>query len=208
MFFASNYVTISETRMKDTKGHLQVNEKKVEKAIKQLLLALGYNPSTGGLRKTPYRVAKFYKEWQTLTNLNWREFNATAYRNMVVIRGIPFFSMCEHHILPFFGQASIGYIPKDKVVGLSKLAWLIKFVTVGLHTQEEITHKVIEILQNKGIKDCIVVIEAVHTCMALRGVNTGFDTTVTTSAISGVFEQAPTREEFFSIIQRRPIFNK
>jgi GTP cyclohydrolase I len=182
---------------------MRVNKEGVKRAIRQLIVALGYNPESQGLRDTPKRVAKFYADWFKQSKFEWREFDAFNYRNMVIVRRIPFFSLCEHHLLPFFGWIHIGYIPsgrRAKIVGISKLVRIVRLVSVGLNTQEVITQRIVDELQKRGIRDCIVVVEAIHTCMALRGVQVGFNTSVSTSAISGVFTEIAPRAEFLSVI--------
>jgi GTP cyclohydrolase I len=189
---------------------VKVNVKRVEKAIADLITALGYDVNSPGLKDTPRRVAMFYKQWAEQSKFEWREFDSQQFRNLVIVRHIPFFSLCEHHLLPFFGHISIGYIPEPscKVVGISKFARLVKAASVGLHTQEEITQTILSSLNKFGLRDCMVVVEAMHTCMAFRGVQTGLGTTVITSAISGVFERMEPRSEFMSLLKQPPVLLK
>lgn len=174
----------------------------------EVLRLLGEDPDREGLQKTPLRVAKAMQvltrgygqdPHKVLTDALFEE----PYNQMVIVRDIDFFSMCEHHLLPFYGKVHVAYIPKGTITGLSKIARVVDIYSHRLQVQERLTQQ---------IKDCIestlhpmgvmVVIEARHMCMQMRGVEKQNSVT-TTSAFSGAFNQAKTREEFMNLISRR-----
>ena len=182
---------------------------KIEKITKQLLTEIGEDPNREGLIKTPYRVSKAweffskgYKENLDII-INDAIFNEDA-RDMVIVRDIEFFSLCEHHLIPFFGKAHVGYIPNGKVIGLSKIPRIIDMFSRRLQVQERLTHQIADainsVLNPKGVS---VVMEGRHMCMQMRGVEKQNSFT-STSAMSGQFKKsAETRSEFLSIINRR-----
>ena len=182
---------------------------KIEKITKQLLTEIGEDPNREGLIKTPYRVSKAweffskgYKENLDII-INGAIFNEDA-RDMVIVRDIEFFSLCEHHLIPFFGKAHVGYIPNGKVIGLSKIPRIIDMFSRRLQVQERLTHQIADainsVLNPKGVS---VVMEGRHMCMQMRGVEKQNSFT-STSAMSGQFKKsAETRSEFLSIISRR-----
>ena len=182
---------------------------KIEKITKQLLTEIGEDPNREGLIKTPYRVSKAweffskgYKENLDII-INGAIFNEDA-RDMVIVRDIEFFSLCEHHLIPFFGKAHVGYIPNGKVIGLSKIPRIIDMFSRRLQVQERLTHQIADainsVLNPKGVS---VVMEGRHMCMQMRGVEKQ-NTFTSTSAMSGQFKKsAETRSEFLSIINRR-----
>ena len=182
---------------------------KIEKLTKQLLTEIGEDPNREGLIKTPYRVSKAweffskgYKENLDII-INGAIFNEDA-RDMVIVRDIEFFSLCEHHLIPFFGKAHVGYIPNGKVIGLSKIPRIIDMFSRRLQVQERLTHQIADainsVLNPKGVS---VVMEGRHMCMQMRGVEKQNSFT-STSAMSGQFKKsAETRSEFLSIINRR-----
>ena len=182
---------------------------KIEKITKQLLTEIGEDPNREGLIKTPYRVSKAweffskgYKENLDII-INDAIFNEDA-RDMVIVRDIEFFSLCEHHLIPFFGKAHVGYIPNGKVIGLSKIPRIIDMFSRRLQVQERLTHQIADainsVLNPKGVS---VVMEGRHMCMQMRGVEKQNSFT-STSAMSGQFKKsAETRSEFLSIISRR-----
>jgi GTP cyclohydrolase IA len=175
-----------------------------ERAVADLLMALGQDPDDDHLRDTPRRVAAAYAELLTPRPFNLTTFpNDEGYDELVLARDIPFHSLCQHHMLPFKGVAHVGYLPGERILGLSKLARVVELFARGLQVQERLTQQVAdwlqERLQPKGVG---VVLEAEHLCMSLRGVQaTGAVTT--TSALHGLLRQDPrSRAEFFALAHR------
>jgi len=184
---------------------MSVDLEKLELAAKMILEAIGEDVEREGLVKTPKRVAKsfeyicsgYFKDPKEV--LNDALFESTN-NEMVVVRNIEFYSMCEHHILPFFGRVHVAYIPDKKVVGLSKIPRMVNVFARRLQIQEQLTEQIadaiMEVVQPKGVG---VVIHARHMCMEMRGVETKHSYT-SSSALRGMFLDEKTREEFFNII--------
>jgi GTP cyclohydrolase I len=182
----------------------------VEAAVRQILLEMGEDPDREGLTATPRRVRSMYREvpagyWVDPDRLVNNAIFDVDYSEMVVVKDIPFYSLCEHHMLPFFGQAAVAYIPKGKVVGLSKIPRVVEMYARRLQVQERMTKQIadflMERLQPKGVG---VVIEASHLCAVMRGVRKP-GTIMTTSHVLGLFRTADrTRAEFFSHLARTP----
>ena len=184
-----------------------VDHKKVEQAIRLLLEGIGEDPDREGLAETPDRIARMYEEICGGMNEDAAEHlkkTFTAENNeMVVEKDITFYSMCEHHMLPFYGKVHIAYIPDGKVVGLSKLARTVEVFARRLQLQEQLTGQIadalMEYMQPKG---ALVMIEAEHMCMTMRGIKKPGSQTVTL-ARRGVFETDPALEErFFRMLER------
>jgi GTP cyclohydrolase I len=177
-----------------------------EQAARQFLLALGVSLEPEGLRATPGRMARAYAELFTARPFHLTTFpNEEGYDELVLARSIPVRSVCQHHLLPFVGVAHVGYLPGERILGLSKLARIVEHFACRPQVQERLTKQVTdwlgEHLRPKGVG---VVIEAEHTCMTLRGVQAIGSNTVT-SALSGVLrEDARSRQEFFSLTGVRP----
>jgi GTP cyclohydrolase I len=184
---------------------MSVDLEKLELAAKMIIEAIGEDPEREGLIKTPRRVAKsfeylcsgYFKDPKVV--LNDALFESTN-NEMVVVRNIEFYSLCEHHILPFFGRVHVAYIPDKKVVGLSKIPRMVNVFARRLQIQEQLTEQIadaiMEVVQPKGVG---VVIHARHMCMEMRGVETKHSYT-SSSALRGIFLEEKTREEFFNII--------
>ena len=182
----------------------------MERLIRDFLKELGEDPSREGLERTPARVAKAYEYLTSGYHQNVEEVLNSAlftedYDEMVVVKDIDYFSMCEHHMLPFFGKAHIAYIPKGKIVGLSKLPRIVEMFARRLQVQERLTEQIAgaidEALTPQGVG---VVIEAYHLCMMMRGVEKQNSKTIT-SAVRGLFRSDPrTREEFLTLAYARP----
>lgn len=173
---------------------------------KQVLTLLGENPEREGLQKTPMRVAKAMQvltrgytqdPHKVLTDALFEE----KYNQMVIVKDIDFFSMCEHHILPFYGKAHVAYIPNGYITGLSKIARVVDIFSHRLQVQERLTEQIMQCI-NDTLKPqgVMVVIEAKHMCMQMRGVEKQNSIT-TTSAYSGVFESSKTRNEFMDLLR-------
>lgn len=183
-----------------------VDKESIERAVKQILIAIGDDPQREGVKNTPARVARMYEELFWGMNVDPRELldvSFTEYHDeLVLVKDIPIYSMCEHHFLPFYGVAHIAYIPKGgKVVGISKLARVAEAYARRPQLQERLTSQIAdciyEALNPMGVG---VVIQAEHMCMTMRGVKKPGALTVT-SAVRGIFETRPqTRAEFFSLI--------
>lgn len=183
------------------------NQEKIEKAVYQLLEALGENPQREGLIDTPKRVAKMYQEmFVGLTEDPKDQFTAVFTENhdeVVLVKDIPFYSMCEHHLVPFYGVAHVAYLPSDgRVTGLSKLARAVEVASKRPQLQERLTNQVAialeEALHPKGI---FVMVEAEHMCMTMRGIKKPGSKTVTTVA-KGIFKtDKEERREILSLIQ-------
>lgn len=187
----------------------EFDEKRAENAVRELLIAVGEDPDREGLRETPARVARAYKElfaglWQKPEDVLTTTFDL-GHDEMVLVKDIEMMATCEHHLLPFHGVAHIGYIPAEtgKITGLSKLARLVDVFARRPQVQERLTTQIadslMEILEARG---AIVVIEAEHMCMALRGVRKPGAKT-TTSAVRGQLRDATTRAEAMSLILAR-----
>ena len=183
------------------------NQSVIEAAVRTILEAIGEDPDRDGLLQTPARVARMYREmFEGLALDPSRHLETTFpedYDEIVLVRDIPFTSMCEHHLLPFTGVAHVAYLPNGKVVGLSKLARVVEEVARRPQVQERMTQTIADMLESKlATKGAAVVIESEHSCMALRGVRKSGAMTVT-SSLRGVFrENQASRAEVLSLINR------
>ena len=188
---------------------MDFNLEKTEELAKhyqEILKLLGENPDREGLLRTPQRVAKAMQflvqgyEQDPEAILRSAMFTED-YRQMVIVKDIDFYSMCEHHMLPFFGKAHVGYIPNKKITGLSKIARIVEVYARRLQVQERMTTQIKECIQNTlNPLGVMVIIEAQHLCMQMRGIQKQHSIT-TTSDFTGAFEQAKTREEFMNLIR-------
>ena len=183
------------------------DQERAEKAVRELLLALGEDPEREGLKETPARVARAFKEnfeglWQKPEDVLTTTFDI-GHEELVIIRDIEVFSHCEHHLTPFHGVAHVGYIPSGKITGLSKVARLVDLFARRPQVQERLTTQIadalVEILKPMGV---IVIIDCEHLCMSMRGVRKSQART-TTSAVRGVLLDATTRAEAISLITNR-----
>lgn len=184
-----------------------IDHEKIEKAVHMILEAIGEDPTREGILDTPKRVARMYAEvFDGLNQDPGDYFNVIFgedHEELVLVKDIPFYSMCEHHLVPFFGKAHVGYIPKDgRVVGLSKLARALEAVARRPQLQERITSTVADsIVAKLAPHGVVVVVEAEHMCMTMRGVKKSGSKTIT-SAVRGSFvKDAPARAEVFSLIR-------
>jgi GTP cyclohydrolase I len=180
---------------------------RAERAVKELLLAIGEDPEREGLKETPARVARAFKEnfaglWQSPNDVLTTTFDI-GHEELVIIRDIEVFSHCEHHLTPFHGKAHVGYIPSGKITGLSKVARLVDLYARRPQVQERLTSQIadamVEILDAAGV---IVIIDCEHMCMSMRGVRKSEARTVT-SAVRGILRDAATRAEAISLITNR-----
>ena len=185
-----------------------VDQRKVEEAVLSIIEAIGEDPKRQGLVGTPSRIAEMYAELFMGIDLDPKEELTVSFEEghheMVILRDIPFYSLCEHHLLPFYGVVHIGYIPKGSVVGASKLARVVEILSKRPQLQERLTTQIaetiVEALQPDGVA---VVIQAEHMCMTIRGVKKP-GSNIITSATRGLFRtKAATRSEFMSLVQGR-----
>lgn len=186
-----------------------IDFERAENAVLQLLTAVGEDPSREGLQRTPHRVARMYTELLSGYGIDGRAmvngalFNVADYDQMVIVRDIEFYSLCEHHMLPFLGRAHVAYMPRGKVIGLSKIPRIVDMYARRLQIQERMTRQIAdflnELLDPLGVA---VVVEAMHMCSMMRGVRK-HDARMTTSAVHGSFRtNAATRQEFLDNISR------
>ena len=188
-------------RLRVVHAREQVNLPAAERAVHDLLLALGRDPSSPHLADTPRRVATSFKEMLTPREFDLTTFpNDEHYDELVLAKSIPVQSLCEHHMLPFTGVAHVGYLPGERILGLSKLARVVELFARDLQVQERLTVQVANWLQEhldpKGVG---VVIEAEHMCMSLRGVRAQGSRTITSSVQGLLREDARSRQEFFTL---------
>jgi GTP cyclohydrolase I len=175
---------------------------------KQIIQLLGEDVDREGLLKTPERVARSLQFLMQGYEQNPQEIIRSAmftenYRQMVIVKDIDFYSMCEHHMLPFFGKAHIAYIPNKQITGLSKIARIVEVYARRMQVQERMTTQIKECIQKTlNPMGVMVIIEAQHLCMQMRGVQKQHSIT-TTSDFTGIFEQAKTREEFMNLINKK-----
>lgn len=186
----------------------EVNHEQIEHAVRLILEAVGEDPNREGLLDTPKRVAKMYAEVFSGLNEDPKEHFQTVFsedhEELVLVKDIPFYSMCEHHLVPFYGKAHVAYIPKGgKVTGLSKLARAVEVVARRPQLQERITSTVADsIVESLDPHGVMVVVEAEHMCMTMRGVKKPGASTITTS-VRGVFkEDQSARSEILSLIKK------
>jgi GTP cyclohydrolase IA len=186
----------------------QIDIERVEKSVREMLIAFGEDPKREGLVNTPKRVARMYPEllsgYHTDVNqlVNNAIFNVT-YDDMVIVRDIEYFSLCEHHMLPFMGRAHVAYIPKGQVIGLSKIPRIVDMFARRLQVQEQMTRQIADfimgLLKPQGVA---VVVEGLHLCAMMRGVKK-HDARMTTSTMLGTFRsRATTRQEFLNHLER------
>lgn len=193
-------------RQRIARRQQEIDVEAAERAVVDLLVALGHEPASEHLVETPARVARSYAELLTPQDFDLTTFpNDEGYDELVLARAIPFQSLCQHHLLPFAGVAHVGYLPGERLLGLSKLARVVELFARDLQVQERLTKQVADWLQEhlapKGVG---VVLEAEHQCMSLRGVRaTG--TKAVTSAVHGLLrDDARSRAEFFALAGMTP----
>lgn len=184
-----------------------MNKKRIEKAVREILIAVGENVNRPDIKDTPRRVAEMYEEILGGIKVNPEKELEVVFEKehdeIVLLKGIPLYSICEHHLLPFIGRAHVAYIPSNnKVTGLSKIARVVDTLSKRLQVQERLTTDIAEIIMRKlQPKGVLVVIEAEHLCMSMRGVKKPGVLTIT-SAVRGVFRQnEKTRAEALSLIK-------
>jgi GTP cyclohydrolase I len=184
-----------------------VDKERIEKAVAEILLAIGEDPGREGLRDTPSRVAKMYTEllsgMREDPEMHLRSVFTENYDEIVLLRDIPFYSVCEHHLLPFIGSAHVAYLPTGRVLGVSKLARIVDCFAKRLQCQERLTGQIADLIMTRleplGVA---VVLEASHSCMTIRGIKKPGSTMVT-SALRGIFRKDPrSRLEILSLLHQ------
>jgi GTP cyclohydrolase IA len=181
---------------------------RIERAVREILAAVGENPDREGLLETPRRVAKMYAELfsglHADPSRHLKKVFLENYDEMVLVRDISFNSMCEHHLLPFIGKAHVGYLPRGKVVGLSKMARIVEEISKRPQVQERMTHQIADLMtQELDAKGVIIVLEAEHSCMTIRGIKKPGSVTIT-SAVRGLFKtNESSRAEAMALINQR-----
>ena len=177
-----------------------MNKDRVKKLVRELIIEMGEDPTREGLRGTPDRIADMYEEifagYDSDSELSI-QFSEDS--DAVVVKDIKFYSMCEHHMLPFFGKVSIAYLPSGRVFGVSKLVRLVEKYAKRLQIQERMTKEIADELHAQGVKGVMVLSEAEHLCMKMRGVKN--DATMTSAAYRGFYERKENREDVVAIIR-------
>ncbi len=183
-----------------------MDREKIEKAVRDILEAIGEDPDREGLKETPNRVARMYEEvFSGLSedaHAHLKLFNEPGNDEMVVVRDIPLYSMCEHHLLPFVGKAHIAYIPEDgRIIGLSKLARIVNVYAKRPQVQERLTTQIADFLYDElGAKSVAVIIEAEHLCMTMRGAKAAGAVTQTSALRGAARSDARTRSEVMALL--------
>ena len=173
-----------------------------EKLVRELIIELGEDPTREGLRETPERIANMYKEifggYDSDSELSV-QFSEDS--DVVIARDIQFYSMCEHHMLPFYGRVHIAYSPNGRVFGISKLVRLVEKYSKRLQIQERLTKNIADELHSQGVKGVVVLVDAEHLCMKMRGVKN--DATLSSSAFRGIYENKEEKIGIMSLIRQR-----
>ncbi len=184
---------------KKTKKINRLNKKRIEKLIRQLLIEIGENPNREGLADTPRRISDMYEEiFGGYTMDPQLDISFSEESDAIIAKDVHFYSMCEHHMLPFFGKVTMAYIPSGKVFGLSKLVRLVEKYSRRLQIQERLTKEIANEIMNMGVKGVLVVAEGEHLCMKMRGVRNG--SLIMTMAYRGVLQQKELRENLLSLL--------
>jgi GTP cyclohydrolase I len=186
-----------------------MNRKKIEKGVQFILEGIGEDPNRPGLKETPERVARMYQEifagLETPTEEILKHIEGESHDEMVMLKDIPFYSVCEHHLLPFIGRAHVAYIPSGgKIVGLGELAKVVEILAKRPQVQERLTTQLADLLMKKlKPKGAMVIIDAEHLCMSMRGIKKPGTRTVT-SAVRGIFRtKQSTRDELLELLKMR-----
>ena len=179
-----------------------MDKERVKKLVRELIIEIGEDPTREGLKDTPARIANMYEEifggYESDSELSV-QFSEDS--DVVVARNIQFYSMCEHHMLPFFGKIHIAYSPNGRVFGISKLVRLVEKYSKRLQIQERLTKNIADELFAQGVKGVVVLADAEHFCMKMRGVRN--DATLTSSAYRGIYENKEEKESIMTMIRRR-----
>ena len=182
-----------------------IDTERIAKAVNEILLAVGEDPDREGLKETPQRVARMYIEllggMREDPEMHLRSIFTENYDEVVLLRDIPFYSICEHHLMPFIGSAHVAYLPTGSVLGVSKLARIVECFARRLHTQERLTYQIADFIMGRlKPRGVAVVLEASHSCMTIRGIKKPGSMMVT-SALRGIFRKDPkSRSEVLSLM--------
>lgn len=180
-----------------------MDKNRIKKLVRELIIEVGEDPSREGLLETPERIAEMYEEifggYDIDSELSV-QFSEDS--DVVIAKDIKFYSMCEHHILPFFGKIHIAYSPNGRVFGISKLVRLVEKYSKRLQIQERLTKNIADELHSQGVKGVIVMAEAEHLCMKMRGVRN--DATMMSAAFRGIYEKKDERDNIIALIRKRP----
>jgi GTP cyclohydrolase I len=179
-----------------------MDEERVKKLVRELIIEVGEDPTREGLRETPERIANMYKEifggYDSDSELSV-QFSEDS--DVVIARNIQFYSMCEHHMLPFYGKIHIAYSPNGRVFGISKLVRLVEKYSKRLQIQERLTKNIADELHSQGVKGVVVLADAEHLCMKMRGVKN--DATLSSSAFRGIYENKEEKSGIMSLLRNR-----
>jgi GTP cyclohydrolase I len=176
-----------------------INKKRIAKLVRELLLELGENPDREGLAGTPSRIADMYEEIFGGYRMDAElDVSFSEETDAIIAKDIQFYSMCEHHMLPFFGKIHVAYVPSGKVFGVSKLVRLVEKYSRRLQIQERLTKQIADELIRMGVKGALVIAEGEHLCMKMRGVRN--DSSITTIAHRGIMQQKEMREHVLALI--------
>jgi GTP cyclohydrolase I len=204
-------VTTEESGAEINSPTIRVNQSRIEESMREILTNIGEDPTREGLLNTPTRVARMYDELTAgypvdpVKLVNGAVFNVD-YDEMVIVKDIDYYSMCEHHMLPFYGKAHVAYIPNGKVIGLSKIPRIVEMYARRLQIQEQMTSQIAQFLQDTlDPKGVAVVLEGAHMCAMMRGVKKE-NTKMTTSKMTGIFKENPkTRAEFMQLLNNNSL---
>ncbi len=179
-----------------------MNKERVKKLVRELIIEVGEDPTREGLCKTPERIAEMYEEifggYDSDSELSV-QFSEDS--DVVIARDIQFYSMCEHHMLPFYGKIHIAYAPNGRIFGISKLVRLVEKYSKRLQIQERLTRNIADELHTQGVKGVVVLVDAEHLCMKMRGVKN--NATLSSSAFRGMYEKKSEKMEIMSLIRKR-----
>ena len=179
-----------------------MDKERVKKLVRELIIEIGEDPTREGLRATPERIADMYEEiFSGYDSDSELSVQFCEDSDAVVVRDINFYSMCEHHMLPFYGKISVAYLPNGRVFGLSKLVRLVEKHARRLQIQERMTKDIADELYSQGVKGVIVISEAEHLCMKMRGVRN--NATMSSAAYRGVYERKENREDIVALIRNQ-----
>jgi len=179
-----------------------MDQERVKKLVRELIIEVGEDPTREGLRETPERIANMYKEiFEGYDSDSELSVQFSEDSDVVIARDIQFYSMCEHHMLPFYGKIHIAYSPNGRVFGISKLVRLVEKYSKRLQIQERLTKNIADELHSQGVKGVVVLADAEHLCMKMRGVKN--DATLSSSAFRGIYENKEEKAGIMSLIRQR-----